>query len=93
MQVSDVVKFSAEVLDSNAPTSGVYEINDVYGGKVHAFHDSVLTQQARCNMGSDDGGLIVILRRKSNVSPKVNFTHTWDEYVQGFGSLNTEFWY
>ena len=34
-----------------------------------------------------------ILRRKTDVSQRVNFTRTWDEYVQGFGDLNTEFWY
>ena len=36
---------------------------------------------------------MVILRRKSNVSPQVNFNRTWREYENGFGDLNTEFWY
>ena len=44
-------------------------------------------------METDNGGWLVILRRKSDVSPLVNFTRTWVEYEHGFGDLNTEFWY
>ena len=36
---------------------------------------------------------MVILRRKSDVSLQVNFNRTWTEYENGFGDLNTEFWY
>ena len=49
--------------------------------------------QARCDMETDGGGWMVILRRKSNVSSQVNFNRTWVEYENGFGDLNTEFWY
>ena len=49
--------------------------------------------QARCDMETDGGGWMVILRRKSNVSSQVNFNRTWTEYENGFGDLNTEFWY
>ena len=35
----------------------------------------------------------MILKRNTSVSSRVNFTHTWNEYVQGFGDLNSEFWY
>ena len=49
--------------------------------------------QARCDMEADSGGWTVILRRKSNVSPQVNFIRSWKEYENGFGDLNTEFWY
>ena len=44
-------------------------------------------------MEDNDGGWTVILRRKLDVSKRVNFTRSWDEYVHGFGDLNTEFWY
>ena len=40
--------FSAEVLNSSLPASGVYQISDVCSGKVHAFHEDVLTQQVHC---------------------------------------------
>ena len=63
------------------------------GGKVHAFHEDLLTQQARCTDMDKDGGWTVILRRKQNVAKPVNFSRSWNDYVQGFGDLNTEFWY
>ena len=59
---------------------------------MHAFHDEVLKQQARCTDGKD-GGWTVILRRKSDIAQPVNFSRNWNDYVQGFGHLNTEFWY
>ena len=94
LQVSEAVKFGAELLESNTLTlNGVYEINDVCGGKVHTFHDNILTQQAHCSTKDNDGGWTVILRRKTYASQPVNFTRSWDDYVQGFGNLNTEFWY
>ena len=78
-------------MGSIAPTSGVYEINDVSGGKIHAFHDNVLTQKAQCDMEGGDGGWTVILVRNNEASPQVNFTRTWNEYIHGFGGLNSEF--
>ena len=49
--------------------------------------------QARCDMETDGGGWMVILRRKRDASPQVNFNCKWKEYENGFGDLNTEFWY
>ena len=43
-------------------------------------------------MDTDEGGWIVILRLRKNVIPNVNFTKSWDDYENGFGDLNTEFW-
>ena len=91
-QASNTVIFSAEVLNSNPPTSGIYHISDVCGGKVHAFHEDILTQQARCT-DVEDGGWTVILRRKTDITEKVNFSRGWNDYIRGFGDLNTEFWY
>ena len=93
VQATDAIKFGAEILGSIPPESGVYEIGDVCGGKIHTFHANYLTQNALCDGKNDGGGWTVILRRKSNVTPKVNFTRTWNDYVHGFGDLNTEFWY
>ena len=65
-QANSAIKFSAEVLNSSPPNSGIYQINNVCGGKVHAFHDDVLTQQAHCT-DVKNGGWTVILRRKSDI--------------------------
>ena len=42
-------------------------------------------------METDGGGWIVIQRRIAGGT--VNFTRGWDDYVNGFGDLDGEFWY
>lgn len=45
-----------------------------------------------CDMDTEGGGWVVILKRKRTVVAHVGFHRTWDLYENGFGSLNTEFW-
>ena len=42
-------------------------------------------------METDEGGWTVIQRRTNSSS--VNFYRGWDDYVQGFGDLEKEFWW
>ena len=51
--------------------------------------------KARCDLEGEDGGWLVIMRRDNTIasSQYVNFTRDWVDYVNGFGDLNTEFWY
>ena len=51
--------------------------------------------KARCDIEGEDGGWLVILRRDNTIgsSQYVNFARDWVDYVNGFGDLNTEFWY
>ena len=46
---------------------------------------------AYCNMTADEGGWVVIQRNKPH--SQVSFKKTWSHYEEGFGNLNTEFWY
>jgi ficolin len=46
----------------------------------------------KCDMDTDGGGWTVILRRRKNINVQVDFNRTLDEYEDGFGNLNTEFW-
>ena len=55
------------------------------------FSSSSVTLTARCDMETDGGGWMVIQRRIANGT--VNFTRDWNDYVNGFGDLNGEFWY
>lgn len=47
-----------------------------------------------CNMITDGGGWIVILRRwEERDRPQLDFNATWDQYKWGFGSFAGEFWW
>ena len=72
--------------------SGVYDITEVCSTDDDSETPVQTTMQARCDMDTDGGGWIVILRRRKNVFSHVNFTKNWDSYENGFGDLNTEFW-
>ena len=75
---------------SLVPTSsGQYEISDVCS-TVSSFGNPGKVK-ARCDMETDEGGWIVIQRRVPNGT--VNFTRGWKDYEEGFGDLDSEFWY
>ncbi|XP_030410221.1 angiopoietin-related protein 7-like [Gopherus evgoodei] len=60
--------------------SGVYSIMPSVGG---------MPIEVLCEMDTEGGGWTVIQRRQDG---SVNFTQTWNEYKDGFGDLNSEFW-
>ena len=70
-------------------TSGQYEITDVCG--VNSFFGNPGKVKVRCDMETDKGGWIVIQRRVPNGT--VNFYRGWKDYEEGFGDLDSEFWY
>ena len=51
----------------------------------------IITTTAYCDMNTDGGGWIVILRNKKSSS--VSFNRNRTDYEKGFGILTTEFWY
>ena len=69
-------------------SSGQYEITDVCD--VNSFGNPGKTK-VRCDMETDKGGWIVIQRRVPNGT--VNFNRKWKDYEEGFGDLDSEFWY
>ena len=47
--------------------------------------------KTRCDMETDGGGWTVILRRRRN-DPRTSFNRGWDDYENGFGDPNHEYW-
>ena len=74
--------------------SVVYEVHSACKKFRNPFQSS-RTQAARCDMESDNGGWLVILRRDKELdnSSYVDFDRSWVDYETGFGDLETEFWY
>ncbi|XP_076112560.1 ryncolin-2-like isoform X1 [Mytilus galloprovincialis] len=66
-------------LDRNHYKSGVYKIYPSGGAGFKAY----------CDMETDGGGWTVFQHRQDG---KVDFYRGWEEYVNGFGNLKTEFW-
>ena len=67
--------------------TGPYAIQDPCVGE-RAFNYGKI--HVRCDMETDGGGWIVIQRRIANGT--VNFTQNWEDYENGFGDLDGEFW-
>ncbi|XP_008414241.1 angiopoietin-related protein 6 [Poecilia reticulata] len=68
------------VLDSGETTSGIYLIHLQSPNRLF---------QAWCEQSQAQGGWTVIQRRQDG---SVNFFRSWEQYKQGFGNLNGEYW-
>ena len=71
----------------------MYIIDDVCAHK-ETFQEQA-TVRAKCDVEGEDSGWLVIMRRDNTIasSQYVDFSRDWVDYVNGFGELNTEFWY
>ena len=68
--------------------SVIFEVTNVCSNGPFAAVDKI---HARCDMNTDGGGWMVIQRRVANRTE--NFNRPWEDYEEGFGSLDGEFWY
>ncbi|CAL8303363.1 unnamed protein product [Merluccius merluccius] len=67
-------------LESGETTSGIYLLRPQSANRL---------LQAWCDQASAQGGWTVIQRRQDG---SVNFFRTWEQYKQGFGNLDGEYW-
>ncbi|CAB3990904.1 Hypothetical predicted protein, partial [Paramuricea clavata] len=72
-------KSCADLYKSGVRKDGVYVINP----------DGLGSFQVRCDMQTDGGGWTVFQRRQD---ASVDFYRGWQEYKNGFGDLNGNFW-
>ncbi|XP_037785766.1 techylectin-5A-like [Penaeus monodon] len=64
--------------------SGVYTI--------YPYTDCLDPVTVYCDMDTDGGGWAVFQRRR-DITPRIDFYRTWDEYARGFGDVaKGEFW-
>ncbi|KAM8824996.1 angiopoietin-related protein 6 [Synchiropus picturatus] len=68
------------VLDSGETASGIYLLRPQSANRL---------LQAWCDQSHNQGGWTVIQRRQDG---SVNFFRTWEQYKQGFGNLDGEYW-
>ncbi|XP_028311327.1 angiopoietin-related protein 6 [Gouania willdenowi] len=68
------------VLESGETTSGIYLLH---------LQNANRLLQAWCEQSQAQGGWTVIQRRQDG---SVNFFRTWEQYKQGFGNLDGEYW-
>ena len=74
-----IAKNCAELLESGKTTSGVCSIDPDCQGAFDVY----------CDQKTEGGGYIVIQRRKDG---SVDFFRGWEDYKNGFGNLEGEFW-
>ena len=79
--------FQVMIASNSSAETGLYEIKDPCTGD-RSFNYAKI--HVRCDMETDGGGWIVIQRRITNGT--VNFNRNWEDYVNGFGDLEGEFW-
>ncbi|XP_055943293.1 techylectin-5B-like isoform X2 [Argiope bruennichi] len=65
--------------------------NGNYESGVYQIYPNSKSINVFCDMNTDGGGWTVIQRR-GNFTPLENFYRNWNDYKQGFGSIERDFW-
>ncbi|XP_072020380.1 uncharacterized protein [Amphiura filiformis] len=73
------IQYCSDLLSHGHYSSGIYTITPNQGSSFDVY----------CDMETDGGGWTVFQNRYNG---SIDFYRGWTEYVQGFGSLNGEFW-
>lgn len=54
---------------------------------------TTVTSDGYCHTQHTHGGWIVIQRQSTEYDNSVNFNKTWEDYEEGFGNLEGNFWH
>lgn len=71
-------------------SSNLQELSEFQSGHYTLQSGMYSTSDAWCDMETDGGGWLVVMRRLSN---EFTFNRLYSEYEDGFGSLDGDFWY
>ena len=87
-------KMAGKLANLYSSSTGLYDVINVCSSDEDDEDSDSVQQPMRvmCDMDTDGGGWTVIMIRKRSVFSNVNFNRKWDDYENGFGNLNTEFW-
>lgn len=76
----------------HSSATGIYDLVNVCSTDEDEEDSLQPPMRVACDMDTDGGGWIIIMKRKRSVIANINFNRPWDQYENGFGNLNTEFW-
>ena len=71
--------------------SAVYQMKKCAGGCILSPQFTTVTADVYCDMNTTGRGWIVIQRNRKGSA--VDFVRDWVDYEDGFGDLETDFWY
>jgi len=87
---STTVNTCCDMTGFQAP-SAVYQMRKCASGCGSSPHFTTITTDVYCDMNTTGGGWIVIQRNRQN--SEIDFDRDWVDYENGFGDLETDFWY
>ena len=85
-QSAQIPRDCTKILSEGHLNSGIYKINPHPEG---IYHSNISSNSVYCDMDTDGGGWTVFQRRHNGL---VNFYRDWEDYKQGFGYINGDYW-
>ncbi|XP_012264272.2 uncharacterized protein LOC105690770 isoform X2 [Athalia rosae] len=88
-EIVEVDERNCESLEKSGRPSGVFKLG--HTRDINAAGRDFYTRN--CDLQTSGGGWTIVQQRGGVWGGVENFTKSWEEYSQGFGNLNKEFWF